>query len=670
MHGPLARILVALAIAAVLPTSAGAAPADAGFGPDWSPEDCGLFKLPEDDPGVACGHVSVPLRHADPSSPRIRLATVVIPALDAANRKPDPLFLAQGGPGGSTIGGFARILLEDPSKRPVLDRDLVLWDQRGTYLSQPRLQCRESGRLPPDATPEQQHEALRACGRRLAAEAGDLSAFNTLENARDADAVRATLGYEAFNFYGVSYGSQLGQFLMRERPRHLRAVVLDAVVPVGFNLVTDVPAVKQRVMERYAQTCAASPECAAAYPDLGPRYLALLDRLDRSPVALRIGPPARGAPTQTATLTGRDLDGALYQSIYQREAVPLVPYIVDRADRGDYSFVLNFVSLMQSAHDDMADGMYMAVVCAEHGDTPSASLRFPGVVGRLADDAASDARQILQVCADWKIRLLDRALLEPVRSDIPTLLLSGAFDPITPPAHAERVAATLTRAYPVTFARGTHGQAFTLPCANRLIARFLDDPSRAPDAGCANEPAPVFYTPEQLLSLPARDRPQGATVQDHLAALAGPAAVVAGALLLLFSAIPVYAVSEVARVFRRRAGPTTEVLSGRLVAAAPWIPVLAGILLLGFLAIAASRIGAEVGRNQFLLLVGAVPSGVRALTVWLLPYAGALVLMTAAMASLWRHRARTRMGRVYYVLLVVAGWAVCLALFRTGLFGG
>jgi pimeloyl-ACP methyl ester carboxylesterase len=128
---------------------------------------------------------------------------VVLPALDKAGRQPDPLFLAQGGPGGSTIGGFGQVLLDDPAKRPSLNRDLVLWDQRGTYFSQPRLLCREVNQLPADADEEKQKAAYRRCGERLAKEAGDLSAFNSLENARDVDDVRAALGYEKYNF-GVS----------------------------------------------------------------------------------------------------------------------------------------------------------------------------------------------------------------------------------------------------------------------------------------------------------------------------------------------------------------------------------------------------------------------------------------------------------------------------------
>jgi pimeloyl-ACP methyl ester carboxylesterase len=664
-----------LAVAGLLPAAGAAGPDPARFGPDWAPEDCGLFKLPEDDPTLLCGYVSVPLRHGVEGSPRIRLATVVIPAPDAAKRRPDPLFLAQGGPGGSTIGAFARGLLEDPSRRPVTDRDLVLWDQRGTYFSQPRLQCRETDRLPPGASRDAELDAYRRCGMRLAADAhGDLSAFNSQENARDADAVRAALGYEAFNFYGVSYGTELGQFLMRERPQHLRAVVLDAVVPLGFSLVTDVPAVRQRVMEQYARTCSESTRCNAAYPNLGPRYLALLDRLDAAPVPLPAGRSPAGAPgvpgAPPATMNGRDLDAALYQSIYQREAVPLVPYIVDRADQGDYSFVLNFVQLMGDARSDMAEGMYLAVVCSQHGDTPVGALRFTGVLSRLADSATEDARTILEVCRDWRIRVLDRSLAQPVKSDIPTLLLSGSFDPITPPAHAERVAATLSRAYTVTFARGTHGQAFTQPCANRLIAAFLDRPERAPAADCANEAPPVFLTPDELLSLPVRGRTASATLQDQVRALAAPAAVVGLALLLLFSAVPVYAVSEVWRVFRGRSWTVPQGWGGRLVSAAPWMPVLAALTLTGFLGAAAFAVADAIGRNQFLLLVGAVPAGLKSLVWLLLPYALVLALMTLAMLRLWRHRARSRAGRIYFTVLVIAGWGVCVALLRTGLLGG
>jgi hypothetical protein len=102
---------------------------------------------------------------------------------------------------------------------------------------------------------------------------------------------------------------------------------------------------------------------------------------------------------------------------------------------------------------------------------------------------------------------------------------------------------------------------------------------------------------------------------------------------------------------------------------APWVPVLTGIMLLGFLAVVVSSVGGAVSRNQMLLLVGVVPAWVKELTWLLLPFVLALVLMTLAMVLLWRYRARSRMGRLYYTVLVLTGWYVFIALLRTGLFG-
>ena len=88
-------------------------------------------------------------------------------------------------------------------------------------------------------------------------------------------------------------------------------------------------------------------------------------------------------------LSGTELDAALYQLIYMREAVALVPYIIERAESGDYSFVLNFVALAQASQGDMADAMYMTVLCAEYGDTPVGELQFTGVVRQIAENAAA-----------------------------------------------------------------------------------------------------------------------------------------------------------------------------------------------------------------------------------------------------------------------------------------
>jgi len=102
--------------------------------PEWNETECKDFKLQlHKDSNVQCGYVTVPLRHADPDGAKIQLAVVTFGGIDTSSEL-DPLFMAQGGPGGSTIKTYAQQFINDPKSRPTANRDIVLWDQRGNPL--------------------------------------------------------------------------------------------------------------------------------------------------------------------------------------------------------------------------------------------------------------------------------------------------------------------------------------------------------------------------------------------------------------------------------------------------------------------------------------------------------------------------------------------------------
>jgi hypothetical protein len=71
-----------------------------------------------------------------------------------------------------------------------------------------------------------------------------------------------------------------------------------------------------------------------------------------------------------------------------------------------------------------------------------------------------------------------------LHSDVPTLLLSGEADPVTPPADAERAARGLTFKRLLVLAGEGHGQ-LNVGCVPRLMAMFLNsaDPEGL-DAAC------------------------------------------------------------------------------------------------------------------------------------------------------------------------------------------
>jgi len=648
--------------------SAGAAAAQGQRTSAWAPTECSAFQLtPPDTGGVECGYVTVPLRHAAPDGPRIQLATVII-AAPTSGRRPDPLFMAQGGPGGSTIDTYAEYLVSLPESRPTHNRDIVLWDQRGTLYSKPALTCPEvlsadlAAALEGTDDDAREQAAYRACGDRLGANSPDLSAFNSEENAHDAEALRVALGYDSLNFYGVSYGTELGQFLMRLHPARVRSAVLDAVVPLSYNLFTEPAFAMQRIGEKYLDGCGAEPRCNAAFPNLRQRYVALIDRLNARPATVQVA-PIGGTEPREVKLTGSRLRDALYESLYS-DVYRLVPLIVDRADRGDFTYVSALILPLQLFDTTMAIGMHETVACADRGDTDLRRVSYGGVLPRLAKESLKDAKLALEICRDWKIALLPRAQLAPLESEIPTLLLSGDFDPITPPAYAASLIPALSRAHHVVFPTGSHGQAVTDECSNEIIRRFLDDPAERPDTSCVAAAVGGFVTEADVITVPALRAVLAARGVEGLARFA--LSWVPGILGVLFmlTAVVVYPVGGLVRLLRKR-----RVDHSAVARAAPWLAVTAALVLAAFFVGAAVAVAATIVTDENLLAMGAISSRWR----WLftLPTIAMLLvsLMLLAAAWLWRTRERSQSGRLYFTGLAVAGAIAVVNLLALGVVG-
>jgi len=599
---------------------------------------------------MECGYVTVPLRHAQPTGPTIQLATIILPAV-ATPRLPDPLFMAQGGPGGSTIDAYGAQLAYGPENRPTTNRDIVLWDQRGTLYSKPALFCPESSQEEKEGADADSSAAYRACGQRLEKEAGDLSAFNSAENADDVEALRVALGYDDINFYGVSYGTELGQFLMRQRPDHLRSVILDAVVPLGYNLFIEPAFAQQRIGEKYLLGCAAEPTCNAAFPNLARRYLALIDRLNEKPVTVQVTADDENGTRTPVELTGDLLENTLYSALYMN-VHDLIPLIIDRADRGDFTFVSTYLLPLSMSDENIADGMHYSVICADGGDTSLDGVAFPGVLPRIVKNTRDEAETELQICRDWKIELLPRQALEPVSTAIPTLLLSGDFDPITPPHYAASLLPHLSRATHVIFPRGAHGQVAVSSCGNTISRAFLDNPDAAPDSSCAKVAVPAFATDKDVVFMRAARNVmavQGLSGLRFLLVFAIPAVVCAG---LLLTAVPVYPIAFLAK--RRNSQVASSGFAHLVSKAAPWLAAVAASMLVLFLVGSWMALGSTMRTNEKLLAMAALPA--RWSWLFALPSLVAVVavLMLATAVVLWWSRQRSLAGRLYFSVLTLA----------------
>lgn len=307
----LVRRVMALGVAAGA-VLAGGPPAQAqspaGFGAAWKTVDCKRFDLPDAVAALSdCGYVTVPEQHALPKGRTIQLAVVRMRST-GSNPAPDPLFVEQGGPGDSTIGVIVDQAYPNlPELKAVLKgRDLVFVEERGTRYSRPFLTCPEyDARNIAVARGEMAYTDptwFKTCQARFQKQGIRLGAFNTVENAADVYFVAETLGYPVFNYYGVSYGTLLGQYVIAQADQHkakLRSVIIDGVVrtDIDFNLASGHSV--SFALRNLFHACAQDQQCSRAYPDLEQTFLTVYDRLDRQPVSLTLTTSVTKQPVVT-----------------------------------------------------------------------------------------------------------------------------------------------------------------------------------------------------------------------------------------------------------------------------------------------------------------------------------------------------------------------------------
>jgi pimeloyl-ACP methyl ester carboxylesterase len=413
-----------------------------------------------------CGTYEVFENRATRQGRKIPLRVVVVPAL-APSPEPEPLVFLAGGPGQAASQTSTLQTVE----RVHRNRDILLVDQRGTGKSN-GLKC-DFHRTPgaplsalfDDTYPE---EDIRKC---LASYGDtDVRLYTTPIAMDDLDEVREALGYEKLNLWGVSYGTRAALVYMRQHPERVRTAILDGVAPLSLYLPLYVPRDGQRALELAFAHCDKDPACAKAYPDLRVRVEALLERLKKEPARARVAHPLTGVP-EDLTLSYSTFTGALQGQLYMPELAALLPLVMDRATRDDWGpFVALSYAISSGMEKTMSQGMFLSIVCAE--DVPFFNEETVARESAGTWLGGNGARNLMKACAAWPRGSVPEGYRQPVTSSVPTLLLSGELDPVTPPSWAEDARQTLSRSLHVVVP-GVGHNTFGIGCVRTLMADFL-----------------------------------------------------------------------------------------------------------------------------------------------------------------------------------------------------
>ncbi|MGW1898333.1 alpha/beta hydrolase [Streptomyces hirsutus] len=388
-----------------------------------------------------CGTLRVPLDWSEPDGGTIGLA--LIRAKATGDDRLGSLLFNFGGPGGSGVSMMPSYATTASKLRERYD--LVSWDPRGVAASEgircrddEEIQAAESVDSTPDTPAEEQAYLADAAdfGKGCQESAGKLLAHvSTTDTARDMDRIRQALGDDRLNYFGISYGTELGGVYAHLFPKRVGRLTLDAVVDPSADTVGHAENQTrgfQRALDNYLKSTGRDP-------GQGSREIAeLLDRIDAEPLPTS----SKGRElTQSLALTG------IVLPLYSKDGWPVLTSALEAAEEGDGSELL---ALADGYNERDASGKYgttthsqRAISCLDDKQRMTVAQteellpefeRISPVFGPfLGWDTAG-------WCHDWPVPGQHDSPEVSAPGAAPVLVIGNTGDPATPYEGARRMA--------------------------------------------------------------------------------------------------------------------------------------------------------------------------------------------------------------------------------------
>jgi pimeloyl-ACP methyl ester carboxylesterase len=440
-----------------------------------------------------CGVVTVLENRDLPDGNRVQIPVVRFRAR-TSQPEPDPMFYLTGGGGGNeldNIQAYSSVIM-----RVTQDRDYIMYNQRGAKYSDPHLTCPGhtdlnleivQKQLPAAEADEMQVAFSASCSADLRAEGWDLNMYTSAVNAADLNDIRQAMGYEQINIYGTSYGTRLALAVLRDYPEMIRSAILDSVYPPQVGFFSEFALNAYQAFTRVFDACAADETCQTSYPNPEELLAQVVDSLNAEPRSMNYG-------GNTLYYDGGDFLDTIYLFPYAHLA-DMLPYVIYQASQGDFHYVEEFMSftLEVEPRDTIAEGTQNSILCREEipYETYQGLLEIGDTIpAHYLQPYQSDLPW--QICDVWGVDPADPVVNEPVSSDVPTLILAGSFDPITPLEWGQLASETLVNSYYYEFPGG-HGIMRTYDCGLDIGYEFLNDPWTDPDDSCIQFMYPVEF---------------------------------------------------------------------------------------------------------------------------------------------------------------------------------
>ena len=437
------------------------------------------------DDGAQCTTVRVPLDWNNPSAETdISLALARHTATGTAQGS---LFVNPGGPGAS---GYD-LVHDDVDYAVSADLqsnfDVIGWDPRGVGRSTP-VTCYDDAALDdfiyglPAADPDsagwldEATASAVAFGEACAANTGPALEFvDTQSTVSDLDLMRALVGDKKLNYFGYSYGSDIGMYYIDRYPSKVGRIVLDGATDstvTSFDVSLTQSIGFERSLRAYLEACPSLDGCpftGDVRVDLA-TVRSLYDALDESPIA---APDGR-------EMDGGVLDIAMSMGLYSADYWPELNDLFSEVLRGETDTAFY---LADSYYGRDTDGTYIdnsleafiAISCVDYPVETDAKVLAAQDAQLLK--AAPTTTRLTQggdlVCANWPYAYRGGPVSAVTGAGAdPVLVVSTTGDPATPYEWGVALADQLESAQLVTF----NGEGHTAyGQGNECVVSTVDD---------------------------------------------------------------------------------------------------------------------------------------------------------------------------------------------------
>ena len=433
--------------------------------------------------GQRCVRLYTPQNHSDRNSPVISIAALILSPLDVEATNAPFLYL-EGGPGyaglvdNEELYGKAGYYREIYARILDAGRDVILVDTRGLGRAEPSLQCPTAERAAWDdlkRMPEQRrlNEPLTQYKECFAAfrEAGiDLTQYNSDAVARDLALLRRGFGIDQWTIYGVSYGARTALSVLEVDRAGVQSAIFDSPSYDRLDVYSADQASFDRVFEMAsADKCTSQKDICTEKFKI--RVEALLMDLESDPIVIRKNP--FGKPV---LIGGRDAIYLIHDALYKEDGFSAVAQMIPMMEAQGRGYLASLsndsIAWWESLYWGYLDTAYSVPVgyatsCAEMDFlSPPPKARFP-IYTQIEYAYQRD------LCEAIGVVPATRAMTAERFKGVPSLILSGERDVITPPAYGEKLAADIGGTW-LLHKSAAHGVAFwNGDCVSDVVDQIL-----------------------------------------------------------------------------------------------------------------------------------------------------------------------------------------------------